>query len=293
MSPRYRCFAFVWALLLAVAADGEEYNIRLSHPEKVGDAYIRSVHAQFKMDNTSRVRGYPPQRRQEAFTVEMEGTVQVLAVDEKSGQATRLSCTVSKLARDGRPLFPEGTVVVAENKEGTTQYTVDGQQVAPPAAQALGEVLSAHTPGAPDNDDTLFGTNEPKKVGDTWPADRQAAARAFSHEGVEVSKDHVTGTVRLAAVKEVEGKKVLDIETDVDLTDLKGVLRDVTVVTGGTLSLHAAGLYPADGQGMRDSNTMSWKLNMRVDGLTLADEPSHVDVNIERSATIIMKEAGK
>lgn len=293
MSPHPCSFLLGWVLLVATAAGEEQYNVRFSHPDKEGDTYVRSVQAQFSVDSTRRVPGYPPHRQQQSFTVELTGTVQVLAVDQTSGEPTKLSCTLSKLLRDGRTVLGEGTVVIAENKDGDTKYTVDDEPVAPPVAQALTEVLPVHRPGAPDNDDTIFGTSEPKKVGDSWPVNRDATARAFSHEGVEVDKDHVAGTVKLTGINESDGRKFLSFVADLNITGLKGVLPDATVITSGTLSTHSDARVPADGEGKQRGERLRWRTNMQVNGLTLADEPLQIDIAMERSAVVTIKEVSK
>ena len=285
--------ALIWALLLVGAVRGEEYNIRLSRPDKVGDTYFQSVRAKFELHNMSRVREGLPRTQQEEFSVELEGTIKVLAVDEKNRQATKLSCIVSKLARDGQPVFPEGTVVIAESRQGTTQYTVNDQPVDSPAAQALKEVLWTNRGDTPDDDDTLFGTSQPRKVGDTWSVNPDAAVRAFSRDGVEVSKDRVAGTVGLTGVKEIDGKTFLSVAANVNITGLKGVLHDATVITDGTLSVRSDALVPADGQGKRASQSLHWRFDMQVDGFTLSDEPLHVDVTMQRNASVTVKEVGK
>lgn len=293
MSLHTCSFAVSWLLLLATCGGEEQYNIRLDRPDKVGDTYSQSVQAKFKQDNLSRVRDSLPRSQQAEFSVELEGTVKVLAVDEQNRQATKLSCTVAKLVRDGQPVLAEGTIVIAENNKGTTRYTVDDQAVDPPVAQSLREVLWTSRGDTSDNDDTLFGTNQPRKVGDSWSINPDAAVRTFSRDGVEVSKDRVAGTVGLTGAKQIDGKTFLSVAAHANITGLRGVLPDATVVTDGTLSVRSDALIPADGQGKRASQTLHWRLDLQVDGLTLSDEPVHVDVTIERSASVTIKEIGK
>ena len=276
-------------LLGAATAAGQEYAIHLDRPSKVGQTYTISAVTQFKMENTLGAPGIQPRRQQEAFTVELDGTVEVLAVDQKSREPTKVSCTVSKCVRDEQPLLAEGTVLVAYSGPDDTRYMVNDQPVQQPIAASLHEVLGTHRPGAP-GDDAVFGTDQPKKVADTWPLHPQGAAKLFSHEGVDVSQDRITGSAKLTGVRETDGRKLLEIETESSITDLHGVLPDGMAVIGGNASFHYTGLVPADGEGMSPGGTSQMKFSMKLEGEDLHNRPFYNNVSVERTAKVEYKE---
>lgn len=241
--------ALIAAAVAAPAARGQGergYKIKLHRPEKVGDTYTISATGDSKSVLTIDAGAGAPKKQESAFTVSLDGTVQVLEVNP-SGIATRLSFTVAKCLRDDKPLFDKGTVIVAGNPKGQKLFTINGEPVPADAADALGLILQPHGPGQTD-DDTVFGTEKPQKVGGTWPITTEAAAdRLAKDAGLEVKKEDITGAVKLAAVKQEAGKEALQVEIDMNVANARGGRPDGgQKIDHADYEFHMSGLFPAD-----------------------------------------------
>src|SRR5215218_3112753 len=53
--------------------------------------------------------------------------------------------------------------------------------------------------------DNVFGSREPRKVGESWPANPEALAKWASREGFVVDKKSVSGTLKLKGLQTVNG----------------------------------------------------------------------------------------
>ncbi|HXE55503.1 MAG TPA: hypothetical protein VN541_20940 [Tepidisphaeraceae bacterium] len=271
-------------LLLCGAGDSREYHVQLSRPQHRGDTYPISVTGQFKQALTVNFPGKPEQKQENAFTVQLEGTIKIAVVDEK-GEASRLDCVVSKCLKDGQPLLEPGTVITAENKSGHTEFLANGAPVAVPTAQALQMVLSAHGPGEP-NDQMVFGTDQPRKVGDQWPINREQAARGFASGGLPINKDDVTGQTKLVAITKTDQGPAMKIESTVRVDRLAAVLPDGTELQSGNLTGEYGGLFPVDSGKRPIQSTESMDLHMVRKVQSRQNETGTAEMNIHRQTKI-------
>lgn len=285
--------AGLWCLVVASAlTQGQEYKVRISQPEKVGNKFAISSTATEKLSTTVDVRGIPPQ--EVAYTIDLDGTVEILAVNDKTGQPTKLSCTVSKCTRDGQKLYDAGTVIAADSKNGHEVITVNGNELDPRSTEQLSGILQTHKPDDTETDDKMFGTEQPRKVGDSWPVNSEAVAKAFSEqgEGLPINKDDVSGSVKLVSVQKVEGKDYLEVVADLTVKNIQGKTNGANI-TGGNLAGHMTALLPAD-EGRRplnDSMSMTMKMSAKAPGPNGQDVA--LNMSVQREVKTKISEAGK
>jgi hypothetical protein len=259
----------VLALLLAAAlptraedekkqGDTKQYEVKITRPLKVGQKYKLTADGALLRQVTLRAEGQEKKQPEEGFGVRLEGTVEVLAVDDV-GEESKVSCTVEKCTRispEGETeLLPKGKVLIAEGQKKDTKFTLqDGTPLAEGASEALELVISLDT-GDTLTDDDLFGTREKKAVGDTWPVAPEAVSKDAERVGVVVRPGDVDGLFKLDGMEKAEGVDCLRLSGSLkmkkltrraDENDDDSGLPEGFVVTGGSMEARYSGLFPVD-----------------------------------------------
>lgn len=265
----------------ATLSHAEEYKIALNRPEKVGQRFTIHATGHSKQAATFTVPGVGPQKQGAEFAMELDGTIKVLAVDDKSGQPTKVECTIAKCLKEQKPLLDPGTVLVAENKDGKTAFTKDGADLDPMTADALGVVIDTHQPGAP-SDDQMFGTDKPQKVGDTWPVNAEAASASAAKSGITIAPDKIKGEGKLVAVKQVDGRQALEVQATMNVTELSMPQQKVD---SGTFTAQFGGVFPTDDAAYPISSSQSMQVHMKMT-VAANGQSIPVDTDVERSNQI-------
>src|SRR4051812_17267263 len=111
----------VAVLVVAVAASfasaqTPDYEIKLARPAKVGQRYTIKAEGAMARTTTYTLDGKEAEPINDGFGVQLEGTVEVLAVN-KDGEEGKAACTVTKCVRitpEGeKAVVPAGWVVTA------------------------------------------------------------------------------------------------------------------------------------------------------------------------------------
>lgn len=187
--------------LLSSAAFGQDYTIKISRPQKVGDTCKTTVDGKQSQATDVTVNGAPQKSENKAMEVQFEGTEKVVEVGA-NGNATKETVTVDKFSATpaggaASDLLPKGTVVNASVEGKKQVYEVDGKPVSPDVAQALDMAISLEKGNA--TDDEIFGTTEKKKKGDTWDINVEKAKADFQKQ-TEMEISDMTGKVTLVDV---------------------------------------------------------------------------------------------
>lgn len=239
------------------AAKDKGYEIKLARPFKAGMKY--SVTADGALVRHVKVTraGQTQQQPEEGYGVRLEGTVEILAVDD-TGEEAKVSVAVDKCARitpDGETeLIAKGQTFIAEGKGKDTKFSLpDGSELAKDAADALDLVISLDTNDKLTDDDML-GTKEKKKVGESWPVTAAAIVEDSVRVGVVVKPEDVEGSFRLDGVEKVGDVECLKMSgnlrvkklvTKADANEDDG-LPEGFVVENGTMEAKYTGLFPVD-----------------------------------------------
>lgn len=158
-------------LLTVSPALAQDYAIKMLHPLKAGQRYAFTSKASEANQSSMTAQGKVLKNAKDAFSAEMESEVTVLEVDSK-GRPTKESHVVARLVKDAarEEVLPAGAKVVASRPGTKMAFQVNGEPATPDVAKILNIVISI-TSGGP-SDDEVFGSTQRKKVGDTWPINK-------------------------------------------------------------------------------------------------------------------------
>jgi hypothetical protein len=303
MNTRLLSRSFLALLLVctgAFAADDapkdEAYEIKLARPFKVGMKYSLTADGALVRNVKVTRGGETHDQPEDGYGVRLEGTVEVLALDD-TGEEAKISCTVDKCARitsEGETeLLPKGNVFVAEGKGKDTKFSLEGGAELPKeAAEALELVISLDT-NDKLNDDDLLGTKEKKKVGESWPVTPEAIAKDSERVGVVVKPEDVEGSFRLDGVEKVGEVECLKMSgnlrvkkllTKADATEDDG-LPEGFVVDKGSMEAKYTGLFPVDASVGSLAETASVSFVTFIKGGTAGDEVA-IESRVQRAVDI-------
>jgi hypothetical protein len=185
--------------------------IKLSRPSKVGDEFHLHARGSRAAQNTISAQGKSATATN-GVEIEFDGEAEVLQTDSIH-KISKMSCAVqSCLVRSNgvsRPLFTNGTVVVVEQGFPKDSFSVNGNLLSKQTADLLSLVLWLNVM-AGDSDD-LFGTDDLKKVGDSWP---------YHAERLHDPTPRRAGRVQLVAITNVNGQSCLEIQANLHSTGL-------------------------------------------------------------------------
>lgn len=141
--------------------------------------------------------------------------------------------------------IPAGSVLRTEKTEEGTRITLDDGELTPRQLLLLVQVLETAQEDQPGDDD-IFGTEEPRAVGETWPVNADQAVKAFSANGTKLSAEAVSGGSRLVERRQVAGVDCLHIEGRLDVSLLEPPGIDETLFVNARMALEFTGDYPED-----------------------------------------------
>ena len=231
----------------SVAAAADTYPIKLDRPYKVGQQF--TIVSKGDLDQAVKVtaNGQAQPGQTTKFAAELTGTVKVLAVSEKFGDAIKEEVTVDKLTKDGAELYPTGTVIVADHTGAKVAYTANGKPVEPEQAAVLELLVNVDRADKQVSQDGLMGTPTPQPVGGHWEADAAKMAADMKDEQIPVSAEHLKATSTLVTVEQVDGKPVETIEVKITADPLEaGMDMNGLTVTGGSLDGTVQQMMPVD-----------------------------------------------
>ncbi|MCH8344177.1 MAG: hypothetical protein IH983_09325 [Planctomycetes bacterium] len=198
----------VLACLAAPAYAQEKYSISLDRPLQVGQKmHVWGEGSQeFTVTATMHGRSQPPEATQSSIS--FESVAEVLEVDD-AGRATRVAHTIRKceMISDGRAVViaPKGARLTARRGNGQTIFHVNGTTVDLQQQLMLEVVAGLDTER--DTRDELYGTSQPRALGEQWPINADAIAKEFQrYTSTTVRTQDISGTTRLLKVIEHQGE---------------------------------------------------------------------------------------
>lgn len=217
-------------VLAATAAPAQEYEIRWHEPLEVGDTYEFSSTGLFRQAVKVTMQDSVVQDQNTTYSIALDGKAEVQSVDDR-GLATSLKITVSKLTRttatgDPEELLPVGSVMIAKREGGHGEFSLaDGAPLSLPA-QELDALIDVEEEGFPSARE-IFGTDKPRKVGDSWPVNTEAAAEAIRVVLAmpDYSAGNVSGEVRLLGIRDVDGVPCLELASSLTARKITGPMQ--------------------------------------------------------------------
>ncbi|MBI4657895.1 MAG: hypothetical protein HY735_03440 [Verrucomicrobia bacterium] len=206
----------LFALSSAVAAMGAEYKIQLQRRATAGQQFLLSARFQetHKAAISAGGRALPEQRTD--FIVEVDSFLKILETDPK-GRVLRASCTISNCVRvEGtykRELLPPKTVVMVSSEAGRAKHLVDGKSPDSEVARTL--ALTIDFSGSEPSDDEIFGTNTPKKIGESWDIHTEPMVLLFRRQNLNISAADIQGRTTLEQISRIDNVDCLDLAAKV------------------------------------------------------------------------------
>jgi hypothetical protein len=238
-SSRFFLAAALAVCFSATVAGAQDYKIKLNRPSKVGDESTAHITTKFKQEMSGNPAG------SQEFTVELQGTLKTLAVNDKTGAATKLSCTVKKLTKDGNELYPPGTVIVGEKVNKADTFTIDGNPVDAANVPALSAVLELADPDRSTTDDEIYGTDKPQPIGGSWPISADKMAAELTGEGLPVPAESLKGEVKLTDVTKVDNVDALMMNMHISADGFNSTVPGANI-TDGKLDVTGDSVVPVD-----------------------------------------------
>ena len=258
---------------------GGQYEIRIARPLAVGTKYRITADGALVRQTTMNVAGREQKQPDDGFGCHLEGTVEVLALDDV-GEEAKVACVVDKCTRitsEGeKELVAPGKVIVAEGKGKKTVFTLrDGGELSKEASDALDLVISLDT-GEEVSDDDMFGTKEKQALGGTWRVNGEAVAKDAGRVGVVVKPQDVEGSFKVGGVEKAGEVECLRLVGNLKMKNLlrkdddneeDGLPEGFTVV-GGSMEARYGGLFPVDTAvgSLSESVSMTFVTNVKGKG---------------------------
>ena len=273
-------------LLAATLLHGQKYGIHLAPAEHAGHKYLVSAKGTtFRlMSAGERILS------KEDYRVEFEGRAEILEVDGK-GQAVRIAFTAGKFTKitgdEAVELLKPGSVVISDGGLEEPISLKDGE-IGEEARQAFGLVHQAHKPGSV-TDDQIFGTTEPKSIGERWLVNPKLAAGQLTDTGVEIPPEHMHGSVELTAKDKVAGSECLSMRGDLQADGFAvKSLPPGFALDRGTVQATFRGCFPVSGL----ASSYRTGVDMAVD-MHLTSKDGSIDMTFKQGTDATWTDSGK
>lgn len=232
---RLACHAGIVWFVSATSLAGQEYEIRLNRPAKVGDR--RQVI--LDMANNTRIKlgskGSP--HDMDGDHVLFEATEKVTSVDEK-GRPTALDYLVERFivkAADGdKELLGKGKVV--STRQDAQAVVIEAKEGLTSDAEWFLESLIGSERVLRNAE--VFGTSKPQPVGATWGIDATLFAKDLEHSGILVKPEDLKGVVKLVSVRSADQL----VELSAEVTASKFTLTNEVIAMPGPVKTERAAL---------------------------------------------------
>jgi hypothetical protein len=275
-------FALAVIALAAPRLHAEDYKIKLVRPDKVGDEYASSVTAKFSKTTVTMKNGEETDRKTDAFTAACQGTVKVLAIDEKTGIADKIRFQVDSLTKASRDLYPQGTVIICKRSDGDTSFEIEGERPDEENAAVLHALLGDVGRNHGLTNEAEAKASQPQSVGSTWPINTEKIATEFAGEDSPITADELKGESQLVSVKKVDGKDAMVVQSKIsaggfkkDLDEGRGSISD------GKLTVITTDVLPVDESLAKLSSTTRITLSLTISP-PLGSSKSIVTTKLER-----------
>jgi hypothetical protein len=280
-------------LILVLGVSGalvaqQDYEIRLSRPDKPGDQFQVSVSGTSFEEMLATSDANTVQHTKDEFAVEYAAIRKVLEV-ERAGRPTKVQDTIQRLlvtrGNNRMELAPAGAILVAAVEDKKKKFKIDDNMVTTQTAKALEIVINLSTGGATDDD--IFGTRARKKVGDSWNMNAAAAVEEIRKRS-DVELRNLSGKVKLESVSREASGDVLNITGSMN-GDGRLALPAIVLMFRGPFKASFSGKFPVDQALGRLEESMEMNLVFDASGSAPNGVPIRINGVFKRSATSKMR----
>jgi hypothetical protein len=195
----------------------EKYSVKIHRPLTKGQVLAVDVEAH----QTSGAAVKDGEEKQVVAVVEQIDfhLVGEVSIDEVSpdGRAAAATLKVTSFVHSGtkEEILPAGSVVNAKRAEGgVLEPVLEGGTLTDDQKRLLQVAFPLERPGTRLGDE-LFGTPEPRAVGESWPFNRAYVVEDLREDGYGASENNVDGTVKLTEVVPCGKTQCLRLAIDV------------------------------------------------------------------------------
>ena len=223
MKKGWLSILFVLMLFFSCASEKETYQVQMVRDDRVGDVY------EFMASGWQQVEEFIYQGEdvltvEQSLTAVLNGTRKVLAVDRKH-RSVSIEIIVEKceIARKKGDVFKKildpGSRVTVRRINNAREFIMDGKPL-PQDARAVFDLLITLAGESDVDDDQVFGTSEPRFVGDQWPIDTAAFVKGLGTETINLPGDTLKGEVTLEKIVDINGIRCLELKGRIDASKL-------------------------------------------------------------------------
>ena len=256
--------------LWGASPEDQKYTIRLGRSAKVGDRFRIHV-TETKSERTKTIVNDKVAKRETKKQIfELEATSTVVRVDSRKRpvhlRLDILQCVQrSDEADDEHVVLAKGAVVQAFVREGKTVFQVNGKQVSEGTSEVLDDLINL--PTQPISDQDIFGTSEPKKVGDRWPIRADLMARSFAESDKDLEAPDpklISGQMKLEKVEKEQGVPFITLTGKFTIKRFMPKNKGGATITRARLQAGVKRRYADDSRISRFDETLDMALEMEL-----------------------------
>lgn len=203
---------------------GEElYQILFHRHSKVGSKQEVEMKLSIKDETDVLSEGVALNSTKTETKVKMVASIEVLGLDKlKRGNKIRIviddfSFETSTDSEVQHP-FSKGAEILIEFEDGKTVMSQGGNRISGNQQSMLG--LLIQLPTAEIDHDMVFGTDEKKKVGDSWPVNAEMSAKLYQSQGLSVDPKSIKGKVTFEKLQVFDKEECLVLDVKVDISHI-------------------------------------------------------------------------
>lgn len=281
-------FVYVVIFLSTSSAFAQEYDIRFTRPTHIGAQY-RLVASGQQVEET-RVASSKEviENAKQFFSIQLEGVVTVLQIDEhKRENKIKLLVSTCLLSKEEHSMeseaLPTGTEMVIQLREGDEEVFVNGEPADDDIVKMVKMVNLLYAREVTDDD--MFGTKEPKKVGDYWAINTIEATKDLADEGVQIAIEDVHGTTTLEKVAVVDGIDCLQLAIAMEITKAVPPLPPGVHLESSRVVAQVSGMLPIDTSLRVLSSAKNMSMELVAKG-TMQPNTPEVTVSIKNTLSL-------
>ena len=226
----------------------QEYEIKLFRPVKAGDKFRLLMNGRQVEGLGVFVGDRPLQQKSDETTVEATATVTALEVDGR-GKPTKYRLEIEQWYVKSVGSIPfllrPGSIVVTELQGQRYVSKINNNEVDAVSSKILSLVVPSHYTGVSDDD--VFGTDQRRRIGDSWTVNSEIAARSLRESvGVVVDRRDIAGTTTLDGVVKNGSSDYLVISATLRIDKFSMPLPEGLRMQNGEMVGNFFGRFPND-----------------------------------------------
>jgi len=234
------------------ASKTESYPVRVVRPMKVGSIFSYAALGATHERTLVSWAGSTLEEVKKSYQCELAATAEVREVDD-AGMPVRVFYKIHRCKGRDEELRPIDLVAKDTEIEVFADalglhFRIDGQPITQELHASLSLVLAKPVP----DDEHLFGSEKPRRPGDSWPVDSVLAAKRFADKGITVDPERLGAlvTFRKLARPDHGGSRgagnSMVLAVEMKAPDASPALPEGFTIRSGSLEVNLGGTFPLD-----------------------------------------------